>query len=168
MAETCRNLAGSELRAGVYAASSVQEEIGLRGARASSYTAAAEIGIALEVTWTTDHPQSSKTELGDIRVGAGPAIFRGTNSNPRVFERMVAAAEAEGAPYQIDVYATGSPTDGNVMQLSRNGMAVGIMSVPTRYLHTASEVISLDDVDAAVTILTRFVKDLESGVDLRP
>ncbi len=101
-------------------------------------------------------------------MGAGPAIFRGINTNPRVFERLVAAAEAEGAPYQLDVYATGSPTDGNVMQMSRNGMAVGIMSIPTRYLHTASEVLSTEDVDAAVTILTRFVQDLDSDVDLRP
>lgn len=168
MAETCRNLAKGDLRAGVYAASSVQEEIGLRGARVSSYTADAQIGIALEVTWTTDHPQSSKTELGDISMGKGPAIFRGINSNPRIFERMVAAAEAEGAPYQVDVYASGSPTDGNVMQMSRNGMAVGILSVPTRYLHTASELLSLDDVDATVTILTRFVRDLPEDIDLKP
>ena len=168
VAETCRNLSQAELKASVFAASSVQEEIGLRGARVTSYTSDAQIGIALEVTWTTDHPQSSKTELGDIKVGAGPAIFRGINTNPRVFERLVAAAEAEGAPYQLDVYATGSPTDGNVMQMSRNGMAVGIMSIPTRYLHTASEVLSTEDVDAAVTILTRFVQDLDSDVDLRP
>lgn len=168
MAETFRNLASRDVTAAVHAASSTQEEIGLRGARVSAYTTAADIGIALEVTWTSDHPQSSKTELGDIRVGAGPALFRGPNVNPRVFDLLQGAAEAEGIPYQVDVYAAGSPTDGNVMQMSRGGMAVGIVSIPTRYLHTASEVISLDDVDAAVTILTRFTADLREGVDLRP
>jgi tetrahedral aminopeptidase len=168
MAETFRNLASRDVTAAVHAASSTQEEIGLRGARVSAYTTAADIGIALEVTWTSDHPQSSKTELGDIRVGAGPALFRGPNVNPRVFDLLQGAAEAEGISYQVDVYAAGSPTDGNVMQMSRGGMAVGIVSIPTRYLHTASEVISLDDVDAAVTILTRFTADLREGVDLRP
>lgn len=168
MAETFRALAGRNVQAAVHAASSTQEEIGLRGARVSAYTTAADIGIAVEVTWTSDHPQSSKSELGDIRVGAGPALFRGPNVNPRVFDRLVAAAEAEDLPYQLDVYASGSPTDGNVMQMSRGGMAVGIVSVPTRYLHTASEVASLDDIDAAVALLTRFTADLHGGVDLRP
>lgn len=167
-AETLRSLSGSGIKAGVYAASSTQEEIGLRGARVSSYDIDAQIGVALEVTWTTDHPHSSKAELGDIRVGRGPAIFRGANVNPRVSERLIAAAEAEGAPYQLDIYAAGSPTDGNVMQMNRRGMAVGIMSVPTRYLHTASEVLSTEDVDAAVAILTRFIRDLDEGIDLTP
>ena len=96
MAETFRNLAARNIAAAVHAASSTQEEIGLRGARVSAYTTAADIGIALEVTWTSDHPQSSKTELGDIKVGAGPALFRGANVNPRVFDLLQAAAEAGG------------------------------------------------------------------------
>jgi tetrahedral aminopeptidase len=168
MAESFRALAANPPSAAVFAASSVQEEIGLRGARVSSYTAHTEIGVALEVTWTSDHPQVSKTELGDSRVGAGPVIFRGANVNARIFERLVAAADAEGVSYQVDVYAGGSPTDGNAMQMSRSGMAVGILSVPTRYLHTSSEICSLDDVDATVTILTRFVQDLQGEVDLIP
>src|SRR5579872_6330035 len=106
MAETFRNLAARNIVAAVHAASSTQEEIGLRGARVSAYTTHADIGIALEVTWTSDHPESSKTELGDIRVGAGPALFRGPNVNPRVFDLLQTAAEAEGIPYQIDVYAS--------------------------------------------------------------
>jgi endoglucanase len=168
IAETFRNLAASRPAAGVFAASSVQEEVGLRGTHVSSYETDADVGIALEVTWTTDHPQTSKTELGDVKVGGGPAIFRGVNTNPKVFERLVAAAKSTDVPYQVDIYHRGSPTDGNAMQLSRGGMATGILSVPTRYLHTASEVLSLDDVDAAVTILTRFVQDLDSGASFTP
>lgn len=168
MAETLRALAGNRPAAGVYAASSVQEEIGLRGARVTAYTSEAEIGIALEVTWTSDHPKAPKTELGESKVGGGPVIMRGANANPRVFELLAAAAEAEGIPYQVDVYAGGSPTDGNVMQMSRSGMAVGILSVPTRYLHTASELLSTEDVDATVALLTRFVRDLKPGTNLSP
>ncbi|GAC1407062.1 MAG: M42 family metallopeptidase [Chloroflexota bacterium] len=166
--ETLRALSADRPKVGVFAASSTQEEIGLRGARVAAYDIDPQIGIALEVTWPPDHPHSSKTELGDIRVGRGPAIFRGANFNPRVSELLVAAAEAEGAPYQMDIYAGGSPTDGNVMQMSRSGIAVGVMSVPTRYLHTASEVLSTDDVDATVAILTRFIRDLSPDTDLTP
>ncbi len=168
MAETFRALGAQPPAAAVIAASSVQEEIGLRGARVSAYAAAADIGIALEVTWTSDHPQAPKTELGDSKVGGGPVIIRGANTSPRVVERLVAAAESEGLPYQVDAYAGGSPTDGNVMQLSRSGMAIGILSVPTRYLHTSSELASLDDIDATVAILTRFVHDLTGDVNLIP
>lgn len=168
VAETFRELAANRPAAAVFAASSVQEEIGLRGARVTSYDIDADVGIALEVTWTSDHPESSKTELGDIRVGAGPVLFRGANTNPKVFERLMEAAEATGAPYQIDAIPNGTPTDENVMQMSRSGMATGLMSVPTRYLHTASEVLSTDDVDAAVTILTRFVQDLDESADFTP
>jgi tetrahedral aminopeptidase len=168
LAECVRNLGQSEPRAAVYAASSVQEEIGLRGARVSAYDTNAQIGIALEVTWTSDHPQAPKTELGSVKVGQGPVIFRGANTNPRVFDRLVAAARAAGVPYQIDAIAGGTPTDQNAMQMSRSGMATGLVSVPTRYLHTASEVASTDDIDAAVAIVTRFVQDLTPDVDLTP
>lgn len=168
LAESFRNLGESGPQAAVYAASSVQEEIGLRGARVSAYDADATIGIALEVTWTSDHPQAPKTELGTVKVGQGPVIFRGANTNPRVFERLVAAAAAAGVPYQIDAIAGGTPTDQNAMQMSRSGMATGLVSVPTRYLHTASEVASTDDIDAAVAIVTRFVQDLTPDVDLTP
>jgi endoglucanase len=168
MAEAFRNLGESKPQAAVYAASSVQEEVGLRGARVSAYDTNATIGIALEVTWTSDHPLAPKTELGSVKVGHGPVIFRGANTNPRVFERLVAAAKLADAPYQVDAIAGGTPTDQNAMQMSRAGMATGLVSVPTRYLHSASELASTDDIDAAVAIVTRFVQDLGPDVDLTP
>ena len=161
VAEAFRTLATARPKAGVYAASSVQEEIGLRGAKVSAYDAEAEIGIAVDVTWTSDHPQAPKMELGDVRIGGGPVLARGPNTNPRVFEQLTVAADAAGVSYQVQAHSRGTPTDQSVMQLSRSGMATGLISVPTRYLHTASEVVLLDDIDAAVALLARFVTDLE-------
>lgn len=169
VAEVFRQLASTYgLSCAVIAASSVQEEIGLRGARASAYASEAEIGVAVEVTWTSDHPQVSKTELGDIKLGKGPVLTRGANINPRIFERLVDAARAEGVPYQLEAEAGGTGTDANVMQMTRAGMACGLISVPTRYLHTASETLSTDDVDGAVALLARFVRDLGPDVDVTP
>jgi len=168
VAETLRELAASRPKCAVYGVSSVQEEIGLRGAQVSAYASEADIGVALEVTWTSDHPLSSKTELGDIKLGNGPVIVRGANGNPRIFERLVQAARDSGTPYQVDALASGTPTDQNIMQRTRAGMATGLMSVPTRYIHTASETLSTDDVDAAVTILTRFVRDIDDSINLIP
>jgi putative aminopeptidase FrvX len=168
MSEAFRALAQTDLKPAVFAASSSQEEIGLRGARAGAYRVNAEIGLAIEVTHATDYPEMRKTERGDIRIGAGPVFTRGANINPRVFDLLVSAAAAEGVPYQVEADPGGTGTDGNVMQMTRSGMAIGLLSVPLRYMHTASEVISLDDVDASVKVVTRFVRDLDEGVDLVP
>lgn len=168
IAEVFRALAGSSSKAAVFASSSVQEEIGLRGARASAFGIGAEVGIAVEVTHATDHPNGPKTQVGDLRLGAGAVFARGANTNRRVLERLIAAAEAANKPYQIEAEPSGTGTDENVMQLTRSGMATGLVSIPLRYMHTSSEVIALQDVDSAVAIITRFVQDLDSSVNLVP
>jgi len=168
VAEVVRALARRNLEAAVFAASSTQEEIGLRGVHASAYEIDAEIGVAVEVVWTSDHPHAKKDELGSLVVGKGPVLSRGANTSPRIFERLVEAAQSEGVQFQVEAEPRGTPTDQNVMQMTRRGMATGLVSVPTRYLHTASEVLSLDDVDGAVAILTRFVANLDGEVDLTP
>jgi endoglucanase len=154
--------------AAVFVASAVQEEIGLRGAGPVAYGIDAPIGVAVDVTFTSDHPETRKTEVGDIRCGAGPVLTRGAATNARIFERLVQAAEAAGVTYQIDANPTGRGTDQHAMQVVRSGMATGLVSIPTRYLHTASEVLSTDDVDGAVAILTRFVLDMPADPNLTP
>ncbi|HZU14018.1 MAG TPA: M20/M25/M40 family metallo-hydrolase [Chloroflexota bacterium] len=168
IAEALRRLAAHPPQAAVIALSAVQEEIGLRGAEAGAYAINAPIGIAVDVTYTSDHPQAPKSEIGDIRVGAGPVLSRGANTNPRIFQRLVAAAGAEGISYQVDADPVGAGTDQHAMQIARGAMATGLISIPTRYLHTASEVASLEDIDACVRLLTRFVSDLTADADLIP
>lgn len=168
VAETFLAIAQSNPTACVVAVSAVQEEIGLRGAVVASYRANVDIGVACDVTWTSDHPQAPKTELGDIRVGAGAVLERGAANNPKVVERLIAAADAEGVPWQMSTNPRGTGTDEYVMQTSRGGMATGLISIPTRYLHTASEVLSTDDVDACVAVMRRFVQDLDQNIDLTP
>ncbi len=168
IAEVTRALAAEELQSALIAASCVQEEIGSRGATPAAFNIDAPLGIAVDVTYTTDHPRASKTEHGDIRCGAGPVLTRGANTNPRVFERLVEAAESAGVGYQLDADPRGTGTDQNAMYVVRGGMATGLVSVPTRYLHTSSEIISLDDVDATVAVLTRFILDLKPDIDLTP
>ncbi|HEX8917420.1 MAG TPA: M42 family metallopeptidase [Chloroflexota bacterium] len=168
VAEVARCLHGASIQGCLIAASSVQEEIGLRGARVSAFASEAQIGIAIDVTPTSDHPQASKAQIGDVRLGAGPVLTRGANTNPRVFRRLIAAAEAEGIPYQVEAIPGRTPTDEDAMQLTKAGMATGLLSIPTRYLHTAAEVLSLDDVDASVALLARFVRDLSAEIDLIP
>lgn len=168
IAETFRQLAGSRPGAAVYATSAVQEEIGLRGAGVAAFEIDPQIGVALDVIWTSDHPHTSATELGEIVCGKGPVITRGASVNPKIFQRLVQAAKDAGVPYQIEAAAASTQTDTDRIQLARAGVATGLISIPTRYLHTQSEVLSLDDVDHAVALLARFVQDVPAQIDLAP
>jgi tetrahedral aminopeptidase len=168
MAETAAALAAANPTAAVFVASCVQEEIGLRGAGPTAFGIDAPIGVAVDVTHPSDHPEAPKTEIGDVRIGGGPVISRGANTNPRIFERLVAAAGSAGVPYQVEAEPRGTGTDQNAMYTIRGGMATGLVSVPLRYMHTASEIIDISDVDATVALLTRFVLDLGSDVNLTP
>jgi len=150
------------------AAGTVQEEIGLRGGTTSAYGVDPLIGISVEVGHATDYPSISKTDHGDALCGAGPLIARGPNINPVLFERMVAAAQAQDVPFQIGPEPRATGTDANVIQLSRGGKVAGLISIPLRYMHTPTEVVKLEDLDSAVKILTRFVLDLDDTVDFTP
>lgn len=146
----------------------VQEEIGTRGAQTSAYGVNPDVGLALDVTHATDYPGISKSKYGDIRLGGGPVIARGPNINPVVFNRLVAAAEAEGVPYQIEAEPGVTGTDARAIQVAREGKACGLVSIPLRYMHTPTEVISLHDLEAAVKLFARFVMDLDDEVSFVP
>lgn len=151
-------------------AGTVQEEIGMRGGETTAYGVNPLVGIAVEVGHATDYPdtESDRRKHGFAKCGAGPIIGRGPNINPVLFDRLVAAAENEGVPYQIGPETRGTGTDANAIQLSRGGKVAGLVSIPLRYMHTPTEVLSLADVDAAIRLLTRFVLDLGEDTDFTP
>ncbi len=150
------------------AAATVQEEIGTRGAVTTTYGVNPDVGLAFDVTHATDYPGISKSKYGDIRCGGGPVIARGPNINPVVFERLVAAAEAEGIPYQLEAEPAATGTDARSIQIAREGKACGLVSVPLRYMHTPTEVVALSDLEDTVRLIVRFVKDLEADVSFVP
>jgi tetrahedral aminopeptidase len=166
--ETLRLLKARQLDGCVIGVSTVQEEIGLRGATASAFSSEAHVGIALDVAHGTDTPGIEKKRAGDFHVDKGPMISRGANINPRVFELLVAAAEEEKIPYQVASAARGTGTDANVMQLSRGGMATGLLSVPLRYMHTPNELLSLTDLENTARLLASFCARLKADDDFTP
>ena len=166
--EVLRLLHGKKSDACVVGVSTVQEEIGLRGAQTSAFSSEAEVGIALDVGHATDSPGIEKKKTGEYRIGQGPMIFRGANINPVVFKLMVETAEKEHIPYQVGSAARGTGTDANVMQISRAGMATGLLSVPLRYMHTPNELLSLDDLENTAKLLAAFCARLKKGQDFTP
>jgi len=167
VAETLRLLQGQKLQAAVYGVSTVQEEIGLRGAHTASYGINPEVGIALDVCHAIDYPEADKLrrKVGDIRIGRGPVIARGANISPRVFDLLVATAREEEIPYQVEAAPRGTGTDANAMQLSRAGMATGLVSVPLRYMHTPCEVLSLADLENACRLCAAFARRITGDMN---
>ncbi len=157
-----------ELRCAVYGVSTVQEEIGLRGARTSAFDIDPDVGVCVEVTHATDQPGVDKKTIGDVRLGKGPVLSRGANVNPAVFELLRKTAEEEGIPVQIEGAPRATGTDANVMQLNRSGVATGLLQVPLRYMHTPAEVLSLGDLEGAVQLLVGFLLRVDASRDWIP
>lgn len=152
----------------VYGVSTVQEEVGLRGATTSAYRIEPDVGIAVEVGHASDYPEIDKKRIGEHKLGAGPIVARGANINPVVFELLLKAGKKMRIPLQILGAPRATGTDANVIQLSRRGVATGLVSVPLRYMHTPAEVLSLKDLEAACQLLVGFVDELKEGMDFIP
>jgi endoglucanase len=157
-----------KLKASVVFVSAVQEEIGSRGARTGAYEVNPSIAIAVDVTFASDHPQTSKHELGDVRLNGGPGITNGGFVNPRVYDLLVAAANEAGIAYQLDLQGGATGTDIDVIQVARGGVATGLLNIPCRYMHTGSEIVSLKDIDDVAELMARFVLAVDEKTNLIP
>jgi endoglucanase len=168
--EALRLLKRLKPKTAVFAVATVQEEIGLRGARTSAYGLDPTVGIAVDVCHATDTPgtEGEKKKLGEITLGKGPVLARGPNINPRLFDLCVEVAKKAKVPYQIEPAPAGTGTDANAMQLSRAGMATALVSIPNRYMHSPCEVVSLSDVENAAKLIAHVVAALDATTDLVP
>lgn len=166
--EALRRIDPEKLQCAVYAVSTVQEEVGLRGARTSAFGIDPQVGIAVDVTHATDCPTIDKKQEGDVRLGGGPVVYRGPNMNPKVVDRLLQKAQEHQLPYQLAASGRASPTDANSIQVNRAGVAAGLVSIPNRYMHSPVETISLDDIDRAADLLARFCEGLTADADFVP
>ena len=168
VSEVLRLLKGKNIKAAVFAVSTVQEELGLRGAKTSAHGIDPDIGIATDVTFASDHPDTDKKQLGEISLGKGPVIARGPNINPRVFSRLIKLAESRKIPYQVEASPRATGTDANVIQMTRSGVAAALVSIPNRYMHTPVEMVNLNDMENAARLLAAYIESLEPEEDLTP
>jgi putative aminopeptidase FrvX len=165
--EAARRVAEAGGAAGdVAAVAAVQEEVGdFGGARTSVFALEPKVALAVDVTGATDIPEGDPKLDGEAKLGGGPIVNRGSTINPRVFELLVETAEAEGIDYTVNVSAGDTHTDMDAAYASRAGVATGLISLATRYIHTPGEIVSLDDVEATVRLVAAFAQRLEPGLD---
>ncbi len=166
--EALRRASEQSLNVAAYAVSTVQEEVGLRGATTSAFSVDPHVGIAVDVTHATDCPTIDKRKSGDIRLGGGPVIDRGPNTNPRLYSMLNETAKKEGMEIQLSAHGRPPGTDAKSIQIARSGVATEIVSIPNRYMHSAVETISLDDIDQCADLLAAFLVGLAGDEDFTP
>lgn len=164
--EVARRIAAGEAPAvGVAGCAVSQEELGVFGATATSFSLHPEVAIAVDVTHATDAPGIDKKENGDHALGSGAVIGRGSTLGPRVYELLRAAAEAEGIDHTFEASGRYTGTDADAFQIARGGIATGLVSIPLRYMHSSVEMVQLDDVEAVIELIVAFIRRLDPNED---
>lgn len=142
----------------VYAVGAVQEEVGLKGARTAAFRINPDYALALDVTTTGDYPGVTENESSN-KVGKGPVITvvdsagRGLITHPKIKKLLIDTAKKNKIPYQLEV-GDGGTTDATAIHLTREGIPTGVLSVPTRYIHSPVEVASMKDIKNSIKLIT--------------
>lgn len=166
--EVLRSLAENPPASGVVAVAATQEEITMGGALNLASRLKPAVAIAIDVTHATDYPGAAKKAENDVKLGGGPVLTRGSSINPRVFEALRDAGKRLGISTPVQAAARASGTDADAFLRSGQNIASGLVSIPNRYMHSPNEMISLSDLDAAVTLIAEFVRTVSEDSDFRP
>ncbi len=153
--KTLEELQGEDLPMDVEVMLSTQEEVGSRGAKPGIWSADPDWCIACDVTFART-PDCS--EPGAFKAGSGCTIGVGPNCTRSITDALIGTAKDKEIPYSVEVMPGNSGTNGWAMQVSRQGVATAIVSVPIKYMHSQVETARLCDAEAAVKLLTEFIR----------
>jgi len=156
-AEGFRRAAAQEPDATVYAVSTVQEELGLQGAKMVGFDLDPDVAIAIDVTHATDEPGTPGNKTTGIELGEGPAIARGSANHPNVVSALRDVAETASMDIQLEPSGIRTGTDADAFYTSRGGIPSVYLGIPNRYMHTPVETLDMADLDATADLLAQFV-----------
>jgi len=156
------------LKVAVYGVSTVQEEIGSRGAKTSCFGIDPHAGIAIDVGFATDVPGDDKKVFGNVKLGQGPILHRGANINIPLGNMFETTAQKSGIHVQWTAEPGASPTDADVLQINRCGVAAALVSIPTRYMHTPVEMCSVSDIENTANLVAETLLSMPKNPDFLP
>ena len=168
--EALRRCAREKCEVSLFVVSTVQEEIGSRGAATATNQLHPDVGIAVDVIPATDDPgyDLPPQRYVPCKLGAGPTISTGPNTNPVVEKMLLDAARERNVPWQADPSGKTAANDARVIQIADSGVAAASVGIPQRNMHTQVEIVSLADIDHAVEVLVGFVRSISEKTDFRP
>ena len=150
----------TELDVDIFVMASVQEEVGSRGAKAGTYAITPDYCVVIDV----DHVKTPDTKPSEtvMALGEGVIITRGPNMNPALTEKLINLAKDTDIKHQINVKAeSNSGTNARAIQISKSGVATALLGLPLKYMHSANEVASLDDIESAAKLLCLVAKSMK-------
>ncbi|MCC4766357.1 M20/M25/M40 family metallo-hydrolase [Methanosarcina sp. DH1] len=162
--EVMKRLSKHKIGANVYAVGTVQEEVGLKGARTSAFGVYPNLALALDTTIPGDHPGITKTD-SCLEIGKGPVITladasgRGLIAHPQIIKWLKETATENEIPYQLGV-GSGGTTDATSIHLTKEGIPTGTVSIATRYIHSPVEVLDTADIDACVSLIVKAIENV--------
>jgi endoglucanase len=168
--EALRKLRTRKPKAAVYAVATAQEEIAWTGggARTAAVGLEPDVAIVVDVTTATDHPSVEKKEHGDVKLGAGPVLARGSAVNPVVFDLLADTADKEKIPYALQAAPKDTSTDADAIYTVLRGVPTGLVSVPNRYMHSPNEMVDTADLERAAKLLAAFARRVGAKTDFTP
>ncbi len=147
-----------------YAVAVNHEETSFQGAITTAYALRPDVAVVVDVTHETGAPGIDEKDNGRHLFGSGPVIGRGATLSPKVFDLLVETAEAEGIPYTVEATGRATGTDADALVNSRAGIPTGSIGVPLRYMHSAVEMVQIDDVLATARLCAAFARRLSGDV----
>jgi putative aminopeptidase FrvX len=162
--EVMKRLSKHKIEANIYAVGTVQEEVGLKGARTCAFGICPDIALALDTTIPGDHPGISKTDSA-LELGKGPVITvadasgRGLIAHPQILRWLKETAAESKIPYQLGV-GSGGTTDATSIHLTKEGIPTGTVSIATRYIHSPVEVLDTADIEACVYLIVKAIENV--------
>ncbi|SFG37756.1 endoglucanase [Halopelagius inordinatus] len=160
-----RHAVESDAEATVYAVSTVQEEVGVQGAKMVGYDLDPDAVVAVDVTHATDNPDVPGKRKGPVELGGGPVVSRGSANHPAVVSLARTAAESADVPVQLQATGIRTGTDADAFYTSRSGIPSLNVGIPNRYMHTPVEVVDTEDLDGVSTLLGAMA---EAAADAAP
>lgn len=168
VAEVLKRLSEESLNVGVYGVSTVNEETTMGGAYFAACHIKPTLGIACDVTFATDYPGLEPKKDGDVKLGGGPVLTKGSQVNYKINNLLKSVAKENDISLQYEVAPRSTGTDADKIRFSGNGVPVALVSLPLRYMHSPSEVVSLDDIESEIQLLVAFIKNLSGEENLKP
>lgn len=154
--EALRHMQDAGVEAEVTAVATVQEEVGSYGARTSAFRVDPDAAIVVDTTFCTAQPGVDSKEYGDVPLGSGVNLTVGPLAHPAILAEMREIADEYEIPYTLTAYTRFTGTDADAIVISREGIPAAILSVPSRYLHSPSEMVDLTDVEATVELMVHY------------
>jgi endoglucanase len=162
------NAKKEKLECAVYSVSTVQEEVGLRGAKTSAFGINPQAAMAVDVGFASDMPGIDKRVVGDVKLGAGPILHSGPAINRILGKLLIDVAKKKKIPYQFSSVGRPDGTDTSAMQLTREGVATALISVPNRYMHTMVEACSFDDLVSTAELIAQTILAINPKMSFIP